>query len=250
MTKVEILGVKIDNLSLQEILEKVSQFLESKNQHFIVTPNPEFLVAAEKDKNFKEILNYADIVCADGIGLIYAAKFLGKILWRTTGVDLLWAICHLAEQKNCSIYFLGAAEGVAEKTVAVLKKYFPHLIIAGAQSGGLIADPKQIESRLIYEISKTKPKIIFVALGQVKQEKWIFYHLDKLPSVKVAIGVGGAFDYLAGEVNRAPEIIRTLGLEWLYRLINQPGRLKRVINAVVIFPFLIIKSKIFPKNID
>lgn len=243
MDKVEILGVKIDNLSLQEVLEKINQFLDSKNQHYIVTPNPEFLLAAQKDQNFKEILNYADIACADGIGLIKAAKFLGKRLQRVTGVDLIWSICELAEQNNYSVYFLGALDLVAAAAAEVLQQNFPNLKVVGAESGGEIIDPGQTDSDLLNRINDAKPKIIFVAFGQVKQEKWIFYHLDRLPAVKLAIGVGGAFDYFSGAVSRAPAFLRRLGLEWLYRLIRQPSRFQRIINAVIVFPILIIKKR-------
>ena len=250
MTKVEILGVKIDNLSLQEVLEKVGQFSESKNQHFIVTPNPEFLIAGQKDKKFREILNYADIACADGMGLIYAADFLEKKLWRITGVDLVWAISELAEQKNSSIFFLGGEPDIARKTGEILKQNFPNLLVAGAESGGVIVDPDAEDLELIRKINNCQPKILFVAFGQVKQEKWIFSHLDRLPSVKVAIGVGGTFDYISGKIKRAPEILQEIGLEWLYRLIKDPKRWPRIFNAFVVFPLLIVKSKFFPKNYD
>ncbi|MFA6254541.1 MAG: WecB/TagA/CpsF family glycosyltransferase [Patescibacteria group bacterium] len=250
MNKVEILGVKIDNLSLQEVLEKVSQFLDSPDQHYIVTPNPEFLVAAQKDPNFKEILNYADIAVADGIGLIKAAKYLGKQLIRVTGVDLVWAISELAEQKSCPVYFLGGGEMVAAAATEVLQQEFPNLKVVGAESGGEIADPQQVDLDLLNRINDAGPKILFIAFGQVKQEKWIFYHLDKLPSVKLAIGVGGAFDYISGVVKRPPRFIKRAGLEWLYRLIKQPQRWRRIINAVIIFPLLIIKKRFlgFPKE--
>ncbi len=248
--RVKILGVKIDNLSLQEVLEKINQFLDSKNQHYIVTPNPEFLVAAQKDNQFKEILNLADIACADGTGLIKAAKFFGKRLQRVTGVDLVWVTCELAEQKNCSVYLLGAGGMIAEQAAENLKQEFPNLKIAGAESGGEIVNPKQIDQDLINRINIAKPKILFVAFDQVKQEKWIFYHLDKLPSVKLAIGVGGTFDYISGAVKRAPKFLRRLGLEWLYRLIWEPSRFERIINAVIVFPFLVIKKRFlgFPKE--
>jgi len=245
MNKVEILGVKIDNLSLQEVLEKTGQFLDSADQHYIVTPNPEFLVAAQKDQNFKEILNYADIAVADGIGLIKAAKYLGKRLQRVTGVDLVWAISELAEQKNCPVYFLGGGEMVAASATEVLQQEFPNLKVVGAESGGEIADPQQTDSDLLNRINDAGPKILFIAFGQVKQEKWIFYHLDKLPSVKLAIGIGGAFDYISGIVKRPPRFIQRAGLEWLYRLIKQPQRWQRIFNAIVIFPLLVVKSRFF-----
>ena len=247
MNKVEILGVKIDNLSLQEVLEKVSQFLVSKNQHYIVTPNPEFLVAASRDQNFKKILNYADIAVADGVGLIKAAKFLGQRLQRVTGVDLVYNISELASIKKYPVYFLGAEEMIAAQAAESLKQEFPDLKITGAESGGEIIDPRQTDQDLINRINDAKPKILFVAFGAVKQEEWIFHHLDKLPSVKLAIGVGGTFDFFSGHVRRAPKFLRQAGLEWLYRLIRQPSRWKRILNAVIVFPFLILKEKIIGK---
>ncbi len=257
MTKVDILGVSIDNLSLQEVLGKAEQFINSKNQYFITTPNPEFLVSAQKDRNFKEILNYSDIAVADGIGLIYAAKFLGERLQRLTGVDLMWHLCEMAEQKSYPVYLLGAGEGVAAAAGQVIKKYFPKIQISGAQSGAAITANGQPDksaadwatnNRIINEVNITKPKILFVAFGHGKQEKWIFNYLDKMPPVKIAIGVGGAFDYISQKITRAPEYIRRLGLEWLYRLIKEPKRIKRIFNATIIFPALVLKQKIFHKN--
>ena len=250
MSKVEILNVKIDNLSLQEVLEKSDQFLNSKNQYYIVTPNPEFLVKARKDKNFKEILNYADIAIADGVGLVYAAKFLGKRLQRITGVDLLGYLCGMAEQDEHPIYLLGSGPGIAKKTAKELMQNFPELQIVGAESGGEISEngKHSSESNLIARIRTVKPKIIFIAFGHGKQEKWIFNNLDKMPSVKIAVGIGGTFDYISGEVSRAPEVVRNLGLEWLYRLFTEPKRWKRILDAVIIFPLLILKEKIFKRN--
>ena len=248
MEKVEILGVGIDNLSPQEVLVKATKFLDSKEKHYIVTPNPEFLVAAEKDENFKKILNYADVAVADGVGLQFAAKFLNHRLQRVTGVDLVWQLCELAEEKKQAVYFLGAGEDTAFKTSEIVKESFPNLTIVGAESGGEVADPYKIDFGLVDRINHAQPAILFVAFGQVKQEKWIFSHLDKLTSVKIAIGVGGAFDYISGAITRAPEYLRWLGLEWLFRLIQQPERWRRIIDAVIIFPLLIIKNKFLPKQ--
>jgi len=249
MSKTEILGVKIDNLSLQEVLEKIDGFLESKNKYFVVTPNPEFLVAAQKDKSFKEILNYADIAIADGIGLIHAAKFLGQRLQRVTGVDLFGYLCQLAEQKSYPVYLLGSGEGIALKTAGVLKQTFPNLNIVGAEAGGIIsAAGIAQDTELIIRINQAKPKILFVGFGQVKQEKWIFKYLDQLSSVQLAIGLGGTFDYVSDNITRAPELVRNLGFEWLYRLIKEPWRWRRIFNAIVIFPLLVLREKIFKKN--
>jgi len=183
---------------------------------------------------------------ADGIGLIHAAKFLGKKLHRITGVDLVGFLAELAEQKKYPIYLLGGAEQTAQKTAVVLKETFPQINIVGAESGGLVSpDCKTVsDQNIIEKINKAKPKILLVAFGQVKQEKWIFSNLDKLSSVRLAIGVGGTFDYICGNVKRAPLNFRNFGLEWLYRLLTQPKRFARIFKAIVTFSFF----KIFRNN--
>ena len=144
------------------------------------------------------------------------------------------------------MFLLGGIEGVADATAAVLKKYFPMLKVVGAESGGVAStDGGQTDDgHLIARINHAQPLLLFVAFGHPKQEKWIFKHLDQLPSVKVAIGVGGSFDFISGNVSRAPEVLRSLGLEWLYRLIKEPWRWKRIYTAVVVFPFLVLKQKV------
>ena len=244
-SKTEILGVLIDNLSLQEVLAKSQRLINSGQQHFIVTPNPEFIVAAQHDQRFKEILNYADIAVADGFGLILAAKVLNKKLMRVTGIDLLSQLTSLSAQRGWPVYFLGGGPDIAARTAQTLNKQHTNLIIAGAVSGGVITDPAKIDQAVIQAINRAQPKILFVAFGHGKQEKWIFHHLDKLPSVKLAVGVGGAFDYIAGVTKRSPILIQQLGLEWLWRLIHQSWRWKRIITAVIIFPLLVAKQKFF-----
>ena len=246
MDKVEILGVAIDNVSYQEAVERIRTFLRSPHQHYVVTPNPEFLVTAQIDAPFRQILNYADLTVADGVGLIHAARWLGKRLQRTTGVDLFWNLCELAQREVLPIFLLGGGEGVATATAAVLTKYFPKLIVSGTESGGAVSAEGNStdDGQLIFTINQAKPMLLFVAFGCPKQEKWIFRHLDQLPSVKVAMGVGGSFDFISGHVTRAPEVLRSLGLEWLYRLIKEPWRWKRIYTAVVIFPFLVLRQKL------
>lgn len=248
--KTEILGVHLDNLSMQEVVEKIKHMLATHDKHFVVTPNPEFLVLAAKDKPFKDILNYADIAVADGIGLIYAAKLFKKQLQRVTGVDLMWYVCQLAEQERKSVYFLGARDTVAQQAATVTRQEFPQLSIAGAQSGGIVDHTGMCDDdlQMIEHINQVKPDILFVAFGHGKQEKWIFKHLDKLRGVKVAIGVGGSFDFIAETIPRAPELMQRLGLEWLYRLIQEPKRWRRIYDAVIVFPYLVIKEKLLKKR--
>ncbi len=247
-----ILGVKISIDSKKEILKKISGFLNSSEQRYIVTPNPEFLLAAAKDEEFFYILNKADIAIPDGVGLTFAGLLMGKFIKRVSGIDLMYDVCRLAEQQRKSVFLLGGMDEVAKKAALKLKKFYPNLQIAGAEPG-LSAGEWQIEGgfwkrgqaenkQLIERINKANPDIIFAALGHVKQEKWIYYSLPKLPSVKIAMGVGGSFDFISGKIKRAPGFIRKFGCEWLWRLMQEPQkRLPRIFNAVVKFPLAFLK---------
>ncbi|MFA5413727.1 MAG: WecB/TagA/CpsF family glycosyltransferase [Patescibacteria group bacterium] len=238
--KVNILGVKIDNFTRQDALKKIEDFFSDNLQHYIVTPNPEMVVAAEKDKEFLEILNKADLAVPDGFGLVLASRYLRRpILERIPGVDLMLDICKIAEQKNYSVFLVGAKEGLAkpEEVTEALAKKFPRLKI----SGDILAR-EETEENLIKKINLKKPEILFVALGAGRQEKFIANNLTKIPSVKIAMGVGGAFDFIAGKIKRAPSWMRKVGLEWLWRLFMQPWRLKRILTATIKFSWKIIKN--------
>lgn len=238
----KILGVRIDKVDFKEAMAKIAAFLMLDEFHQIATVNPEFLVAAQKDEKFKEILNQADLNVPDGVGLQLAAWFLGqKIGERITGVDLTWEICKLAVEKNYSIYLLGAAEGIAERTAQRLKLVYPNLKIAGFSSPEVSVDGST-DSQVIESINNSKADILLVALGAPKQEKFQAANRYQL-SVKITMGVGGTFDYIAGVEPYAPVWIRKIGLEWFYRLLTQPKRWKRIFTAVVIFLYLVIKSR-------
>jgi N-acetylglucosaminyldiphosphoundecaprenol N-acetyl-beta-D-mannosaminyltransferase len=224
----EILGVRIDNLSMEEVLRKVEGFLEDGQQHYLVTPNPEFLVRAQEDRQFQEILNRADLAIPDGAGLLFASRFLSQpIKERVTGTDLMEKICQQAAQKNWSVFLMGARPGIAEKAAINLRKKYSGLKVEAG-----------------FEEVIGQPDILFVALGAPKQEKWIVRNLNKRPGIKLAIGVGGAFDFIAGRVRRAPGFLQQLGLEWFWRLTLQPWRGRRVFRAVVKFPWLVVKQKL------
>lgn len=239
-----ILGVKIDNLTKPEVLQKISEFLQSDNQHQIVTVNPEFIMAAQHDDEFRNILNKADLSVADGVGLKFAAKRFGQALKeRITGVDLVYEIAKIAEQNNKSIYLLGAKGKVPEKTVIKLLEKYPKLKIAGYETGYRHAWWKFSDEKLVSHIKRSQADILLVAFGHPKQEKWIYHNLPKMPLVKLAMGVGGAFDYISGHVKRAPQWMRSIGLEWLYRVIRQPWRLPRIMTAVVKFSWAVLKTK-------
>ncbi len=155
-------------------------------------------------------------------------------------------LAQLAEQKNCSVYFLGGGEGTAEKAAKNLRHVYPQLRFAGASSGGdirWIAGKWKEDVDLTERIAATTPDVLFVALGHGKQERWIRDHLSRLPSVKIAIGVGGALDYYSGRKRRAPGFFRTLHLEWLWRLCSEPRRAFRIFEATFVFLRLVLKNK-------
>ncbi|MCK5460212.1 WecB/TagA/CpsF family glycosyltransferase [Candidatus Parcubacteria bacterium] len=244
MREIKILGVKINSITKKQALEKIEQFLCSGRQCHIATINPEFLVEARKDKEFFDILNSADLSLADGFGLILASYFFNpKIKERIAGSDLMDNIFNIAEKKYYKICILNWKNGLSKKQKigAVLKNRHPRLkfIIKDVRRDYFDLDTKEINS--------FAPQILIVGLGAPYQEKLIHYNLSKMPSVKIAIGIGGALDFLTGRISRAPSFIKRIGLEWLWRLFNQPEqkirRLKRIFIAVVVFPFLILLEK-------
>lgn len=239
----KILGVKIDELKFSDVMRRITDFLSSNEFHQIATVNPEFIIATRKDDNFKKILNETDINIPDGFGLQCAAFFKQiKIGERITGVDLTMEIAKIASEGGYSIYFLGGKKGVAEMTAQRLRYLYRNLKIAGTYAGS----PDEVG--LIDKILQTKPDILLVAYGAPKQEKFIAelkVQSKELnaSSIKISMGVGGTFDFITGHMRRAPKWMRKIGLEWLYRLFKQPSRIKRIYNAVIYFPLLVIFSK-------
>lgn len=239
----KILGVKIDNVSFSDVMAKIQAFLMVDELHHIATVNPEFLVTAQRDEAFKTILNNTDLNVPDGFGLKFGAWVSGqKIGERITGVDLTWEICKLASEKGYSVFFLGGAEDIAQKAAHRIKLLNSNLKIAGTYSG------TPDEEGIVERINNTEADILLVAFGAPKQEKFIANNKQAL-KVKLAMGVGGTFDYIAGVVPYAPKWVRKIGLEWLYRLFTQPKRWKRIFNATVMFPWLVLISKLKRSNI-
>lgn len=243
--KINILGVNFDVLDLNTVMNRVAVALKNNTRCFIVTPNPEFVVLAQKDIEFRKILNSADISLADGTGIILAAYILKKRLPnRITGNDMILALSKFASEHFYPIFLFGGEKGVAHQAGKKLKGMFPQLSIAGTLDGRIISDPKHIPEDITTAINQSGARILFVALGQGKQERFIAYAMKKLPNINVAIGVGGAFDFLSGKIKRAPLWMRRFGLEWLFRLIQEPKRWRRIIRATIIFPMLVFRQKI------
>lgn len=239
-----IAGVKIHVISKKETLQQVNSFVQSKNQHYIVTTNPEFIVEAQNNSQFREVLNNASLSVSDGVGILWGSWLLRKhnngqrVRERITGVELFLDICAEAEKNEWKVFLLGAGEGVAQQTQNSLLKKHPHLKVVGCYAGS----PKiEDEDIILKKINLMKPDIVFVAYGAPAQELWIARNLSKMESVRLAVGIGGTFDFISGNIKRAPAMMRKLGLEWLWRLILQPSRIKRIYNATARFLWIVLR---------
>ncbi len=253
LVKNEVLGVSVTSSSEENILEyivkKIESYAEDKEKLLIVTPNPEILVYANKHKEFRDILNQAQISLPDGVGVLWAGRVLGKpFQQRITGVDFMKSLCKEVIRKPITVGFLGGRGGVAEVTSKCLQKAYPGLKVGfvGEEPGGISNFKFQISNAQSRRFEETITcDILFVAFGFPKQEEWMAENLEKL-DVKVMMGVGGAFDYISGKVPRAPKLIRAIGFEWLYRLLRQPWRWKRQL-ALVEFVGLVLREKFSSK---
>jgi N-acetylglucosaminyldiphosphoundecaprenol N-acetyl-beta-D-mannosaminyltransferase len=247
--RIEILGVPIDAVTRAEASARAAALLAEPRGHLVTTPNPEMLVLASKDERFKAVMRRADLAVPDGAGLLFAARVRGSALpERVSGVDLMRDLCAHAAAKGLSVFLLGGERGrVAERAAEVLKAENPGLRVAGALAGGkILLDPDgtpRLDPGVVTSIVAAAPDLLFVAFGHGKQERWIAEHLPAMPSVRLAMGVGGSFDLIAGDVRRAPAFLRAAGLEWLWRLIIEPWRWRRIFTAVVVFPYLVFTSE-------
>lgn len=265
-TSVNILGVRIDCVGLTSTLSRIERYVKSGKPHHIVTVNPEIILHAQGNRAMMQALKKSHLNTADGIGILWAADFLSKkypwetrlgryirmalsgitipfrraslrsiIPERVTGVDLVDHIARISQKERWSLFFLGGRDEVALETAAVLQNKYPNIAIAGYYEGS------PTDKTVFTILKKKKPDVIFVAYGSPKQEVFISENLQDFHA-KVIIGVGGAFDFIAGITPRAPRLVQLAGLEWLYRLIRQPRRLRRIVNATFRFAFAITRS--------
>ena len=224
MEKINILGVNVCNVSMEETISEALNLLETDSLSVVSTPNSEILLYASNNEEYKNVLNKSDLVLPDGIGVVYGARILGtKMKERVAGFDFVSnLLVHLAKMKK-SVYLLGAKPGVAEIAAKNIKEKFDGIVIAGTHDGYFKDDEE-----VILKINEKSPDFLMVCLGFPKQEFWIDKYRDRL-SAKLAIGAGGSIDVFAGIVMRAPEFYCKHGLEWLYRLIKQPSRFVRML---------------------
>jgi N-acetylglucosaminyldiphosphoundecaprenol N-acetyl-beta-D-mannosaminyltransferase len=229
-----ILGVKIDNLEKEEVFQKVEAFLDDNKFHQIATINPEFILEAQKNAEFRNVITNCDLNVADGTGIRFAFYRFGKKLKaRITGIDLMLRILKMANRKGINVFLVANQNGLSswEETADAIKEIYPNLSVSGMNMSPdfMMVEPLQ------------KNVIVFCNFGAPYQE--VFLNSLKNDIIGLAMGVGGSFDYLTGKLKRAPKWMRIFGLEWLWRLILQPQRWKRIWNAVVIFPIKILFNK-------
>lgn len=243
--RINILGIEVDRVDMAAALERLDELMEKPGCSQIVTPNSEILVNAQKDPALASLIRRADLVIPDGIGLVYASRILGQPLReRVTGIDFADAALKRLAQKGGSVFFLGSKpDGGRGKSVAQMaaeKKAadYPGLRIAGARDGYFKPED---EEGLVEEINGSQADFLAVALGSPKQEIFVSKYKDRL-NVKAAVGIGGTLDVWAGTLSRAPEFYRKRGLEWLYRLVQEPSRYKRM-AALPLFMLKVIANK-------
>lgn len=223
---VDVLGVSISKVTMEEATKKVSEFVKSDRLHSIYTPNPEIVMLAKKDEAFQQILEEADLVVPDGIGVVIASKIKKTPLpERVAGYDLVQNTMKEAVKEGYKYYFFGSKPGISEEAAKKMRETYPGIEIVGTHNGYFKPED---EEDIIADINASGANILLVALGAPKQEKWIEKYKHQMPNVRVAMGVGGSLDVMSGNVKRAPKVFQKLGLEWFYRLLKEPTRIKRM----------------------
>jgi N-acetylglucosaminyldiphosphoundecaprenol N-acetyl-beta-D-mannosaminyltransferase len=264
--RINVAGLQIDNLTKAEVLARIEQFVRSGRPHYMVTAYSEFAVMAAKNARYHAALNNADLAVPDGIGILWAAKFQSlhannfvTIIWvwlktlaqivlspqslrtvikeQVSGSRLVWDIAQLSEEKGFRIALVGGHNNVAHDAAQKLAERFPRLQITMAVSD------QPFDQNMVSQISASNSDILLIAYQPPKQELWLAENIDQL-NVKFAVGLGGTFDYLAGKRAMAPSWVHYIGLEWLWRLVTQPWRAKRMWRAIVQFSFLTLKMRL------
>lgn len=223
-TTISILGIPVHDVTAEETLALIDQFVRRGAPHQLCTVNPEFIMTAQKDLDFQQILQQSALNLPDGIGVVWAAKRYGQPLReRVAGSDLVGQIADRAQTTGWRIFLLGAVEGVAERAAKVLRERYPQTNIVGAYAG---SPRPEDEADIAARIRSSTADILLVAYGAPKQDKWIARNIERT-GVAVAIGIGGSLDFIVGTQKRAPQWMQRAGIEWLYRLVREPWRWRR-----------------------
>ena len=238
--KLRLLSVRVDRVDYSRALDAIHRLLKSEGCKQVVTLNPEYVMRAEQSGRLLRIINAAELSVPDGIGIVWASRILGDPLPdRVTGTGLLPRICGLCAGTGHSIFLLGGEPGVAAAAATELQSRHPALRVAGVSS----ADPDPAtDDRTVEEINRSGADVLAVAYGCPKQDLWIDRNRDRLEDVRVAIGVGGAFDFISGQIPRAPRLMRKAGMEWLFRLWLEPQRARRM-AALPRFAWRVLRTR-------
>jgi N-acetylglucosaminyldiphosphoundecaprenol N-acetyl-beta-D-mannosaminyltransferase len=245
-----IFGVRLHEVDSEaEVRARLSEFLDGDRPNRVFTPNPEILLRARRDPAYAEVLNAADLALPDGTGVaIVLSARERRPVRRWPGVELAASLMRLAAERGDRVALLGSAPEVADRAIERWRTVLPMLeacvvapgVTIGADGAGVSDDD---ETRTVEAIREAAPAIVMVGLGAPKQERWIVRHAGLFPSVRILIGVGGAFDMWAGRFRRAPRALHAVGLEWAWRLALEPSRLPRIVNAVVVFPLRVLADR-------
>jgi len=271
---VDILGVAVDRVTQKEVLSIIDKLTSTQTFSYVTTPNPEMVMRAQKDHEFMTALNGADLLIPDGVGLQMAAELLTtnvsrnavvrffQIVWhgmsigfahryhvlpqRVSGVDVVFDLIKRYSHGEKSFFLLGGSQETVVKAKDMLQQKYPLVSIVGAESGGIISSDGvgEYDEQTLQKISNASPDIIIVAFGAPKQEKWLYRNKGRI-SKGVALGVGATIDFIAGEQKRAPNFFRKYHLEWLWRLVSEPKRAKRIATAFPVFPLYVAVRKFF-----
>ena len=240
--RVDFLGIPLDNLSMSETLDRIENSIISHKQihHCVINANK--VVKMQSDKKLKESVISSDIINADGMSIVWAARFLGKeIKERVAGIDLMDNLVKLAYEKEYKCFFLGSKEQVVKKTVDHYSDKYSNQIITGYRNGYFDNNEEKI---IVDQIVKSKANLLFVAITSPKKEIFLNKYKDNLKSVNLIMGVGGSFDVISGEIKRAPLFMQKIGLEWFFRFVQEPGRMwRRYLIGNFRFLILIFKAK-------
>lgn len=239
--RVEVLGIGTDGFTMEQTVSRIEELIKKrgKKTHVLSFINPEIIMTALKHSDYYDFLKSAELVVPDGAGVLWASRVLGSPLpERVTGTDMMYRLAELSAAKGYGIYFLGGRPGVAEKAAQTLASLYPGARFVGMRDGYF---PARDEEAVIEDINSAKPDVLVVCLGMYRQEMWIKRNMDRL-RVPVAFGNGGALDFASGDATRAPAWMCNHGLEWLWRLLREPSRIKR--QAVLpLFVLRVLASK-------
>ncbi len=233
-----VLGVRLDDLSEDKLRQTLHDWLKGEVARTVVTPNPEFVMNSLKDVEFRQLLSNADLALPDGIGLKFALAALTdtRLEHRHTGADTLVTLAELAAREQQKLVLLGGSPRKTERAATSLRERFPGLDVATFDPGIIDEHHVRLSEATLAGVERLAPQIIAVALGQGKQERVMEILKNKIPAVRILIGIGGASDYISMSVRRAPKTWQKYGFEWLWRLIQEPWRWQRILTATIFFP--------------